>query len=132
MNNAITTLVGDELERGRNNWRGSLAAPNDSVYGTPSRAGRVVKFNPIDKSMTDIGPDFVDGWNSYHWYEAAMADNGVIYCPPCHFRRGILKIDTNTDNVTELDRNLLPEQGDGMWASCAAALDGWMYLLHAL
>ena len=60
-----------------------------------------------------------------------MTDSGVIYCPSLSSSyRGILKIDTNTDNVTELNFNFLPENGRGlsvMWASCAAA----MHLLHA-
>ena len=38
-----------------------------------------------------------------------MTANGIIYCPPTDDDRGILKIDTNTDNVTELDANLLPD-----------------------
>ena len=47
-----------------------------------------------------------------------MTDSGVIYCPPNHKDRGILKIDTNIDNVTELDANLLPEEVRGaMWMS---------------
>ena len=57
MNNAITTLVGEELE-GNNTWGGSLAAPNGSIYGIPSHAGRVLKFNPVDITITEIGPDF--------------------------------------------------------------------------
>ena len=58
-----------------------------------------------------------------------------MYCPPIASRgRGILKIDTNTDNVTELDINLLLERGhNNMWKSCALALDGCIYFmpLHA-
>ena len=62
-----------------------------------------------------------------------MNDTGIIYCPPEGYRRGILKIDTNTDDVTELEVNLLPEEGDGdMWASCALAIDGCMYFMPAL
>ena len=33
------------------------AAPN-SLYGTPCYAPGVVKFNPVDKLTTHIGPDF--------------------------------------------------------------------------
>ena len=51
------TLVGEELE-GKCKWSGTLAAPNGSLYGIPSAARRVVKFNPVDKSTTRIGPDF--------------------------------------------------------------------------
>ena len=62
------------------------------------------------------------------WVSGAITDSGVIYCPHDD-DRGILKIDTNTDNVTELDVNLLPERGGCMWSSCAAALDGCIYFM---
>ena len=128
--NAITTLVGEE-EEGEDKWIGTLAAPNGSLYGIPYYAGRVAKFNPLDKSMTHIGPDF--GYYLYKWYRGAITDNGVIYCPPGDpggNNRGILKIDTNTDDVTELNVNLLPEQGSYfIWKSCALALDGCIYFM---
>ena len=121
MEHAISTLVGEELE-GENKWGETFAASNGFLYGIPGDARQVAKFNPVDESFTHIGPDFGDD-NS--WYEGAMPSNGIIYCPPrCDENRGILKIDTNTDNVTELDVNLLPERGYYMWESCALALDG--------
>jgi len=77
--------------------------------------------------MTHIGPDFGDGRK---WSSGAITDNGIIYCTlEDSFDRGILKIDTNTDTVTELDANLLPEQGGCMWISCAVALDGCIYFM---
>ena len=97
MNNAITMLVGEELGGGGNKYGGTLgrvnkyggtlAAPNGSVYGIPCSARRVSKLNPIDKSITHIGPDF--GYNQYIWYEwkwigGAITDSGIIYCPPCN------------------------------------------------
>ena len=127
MSDVISTLVGEELEGGDTKWKGTLAAPNGYLYGIPLSARRVVKFNPVDYSMTFIGPDFGDGW--FKWYNGAINDSGIIYCVPCNSRRGILKIDTNTDNVTELDANLLPEQGDHMWVSCAVAVDGCIYFM---
>ena len=127
MSDVITTLVGEEVE-GYHKWGGTLAAPNGSVYGIPYHARRVVKFNTIDKSMTLIGPDFGDGYR-FKWNEGAISGSGVIYCPPEDNDRGILKIDTNTDDVTELDVNLLPERGSNLWASCAAALDGCIYFM---
>ena len=57
MSNAITTLVGEEQE-GSNTYIQTLAAPNGSLYGLGS--SRVAKFNPIDTSMTLIGPHLVD------------------------------------------------------------------------
>ena len=40
-----STLVGEELE-GRVKWGGTMAAPNGFLYGIPSWASRVAKFNP--------------------------------------------------------------------------------------
>ena len=92
-----------------------------------SRDIRVIKFDPVDNSITHIGPDFGSG---YKWYRGTMANIGVIYSPPWDEDCGILKIDTNTDTVTELDANLLPEQGGAcMCISCAAALDGCIYFV---
>ena len=129
MSNAITTLVGEELADGYK-WWGTMAAPNGSLYGIPCNTGRVLKFNPVDKSITHIGPDFGNG---HWWYRGAMTISGIIYCPPCDFDdHGIRKIDTNTNTVTVLNRNLLflPEQDtDMMWMSCAAAIDGCVYFM---
>ena len=59
-----------------------------------------------------------------------MTDGGIIYCVPrSNINRGILKIDTNTDNVTELHVDLLPEQGRDLWYACALALDGCIYFM---
>ena len=129
MSNLITALVGEQLEEGEDDkWCGTLAAPNGSVYGIPWEAASVAKFNPVEKSITHVGPDFVGGTK---WYRGAMTDSGVIYCPPYDDDRGILKIDTNTDTATELDRNLLPEQGV-MLHSSAAALDGCIYFMPSV
>ena len=78
--NVITTLVGEELEEESEKYGETVAAPNGSLYGIPACARKVVKFDPVDKSITYIGPDFeIDGMK---WYAGAMTDNGVIYCPP--------------------------------------------------
>ena len=127
IDNPITSLVGEELGRGDHKWRKILAAPNGSLYGIPCGARKVVKFNPVDKSIAYIGPDFDD--YDVKWWRGAMTDGGIIYCPPCESNRGILNIDTNTDTVTELDRNLLPQRGHCNWISCAAALDGCIYCM---
>ena len=125
MTNLISTLVGEERITQGSYWD-SVSAPNGCIYGIPSGARRVIKFNPVDKSITYIGPDFGDEWK---WMRGAMADSGIIYCPPFN-SHGILKIDTNTDTVTKLDVNLLPERGTySMWDSCAAALDGCIYFV---
>ena len=96
-------------------------------YAIPHSARQVVKFNPVNESMTRIGPVF--GNHTLTWYGGAMTVRGIIYCPPFTSGHGILKIDTNTDTVTELDKNLLPERGLHMWLLFAAALDGCIYFM---
>ena len=123
--------MGQELGKELGNlfrWKGTLTAPNGSLYGIPYCARRAVKFNPVDKSISCIGPDF--GSRLWKWYRGAITDSGIIYCPPYEKGLGVLKIDTNTDTVTVLDVDLLPEQGSGaMWVSCVAALDGCIYFM---
>jgi len=105
-----------------------------SIYGIPEHAHKRIKFNPLNKFITHIGPDFGDDiWNK--WRNGVMAENKVIYCPPDNIDRGILRIDTKTDVVTELDVDLHPKRGDennafhAMWKSCALALDGCIYFM---
>ena len=82
MNNPITTLVGEEMGlRGDVNWYGTLAAPNGSLYGIPFAARRVSKFNPVDKSITAIGPVLLGGRQG-KWRRGAISGSGIIYCPP--------------------------------------------------
>ena len=135
MVSAISTLIGKVLKK-YDKWSRTLAAPNGYLYGLPKCFRRVVKFNPIDKSITIIGPDLGLGWK---WLRGAMTDSGVIYCPPyLSNNRHILKIDTNTDMVTVLNANLLLLEEDWvlglsirMWESCALALNGCIYCMPA-
>ena len=128
----LSTVIGEVPEgsdKWSDKWIGSVAAANGSVYGIPHEARKVVKFNPVDESMTRIGPDLGD--DDFKWSRGAITKNGIIYCPPCFEDYGVLKIDTNTDNVTELDVNLLPEICDEgrMWLSCDVAPDGCVYFM---
>ena len=105
------------------------AAPNGSLYVIPDSARRVAKFNTVNKSMTHIGPDLGD--DLVKWFRGSITDNGVIYSVPCNEHCGVLKIDTNTDNVAELDTNLLPEQGWLVSVEIMCCRSRWVHLLHA-
>ena len=99
MHNAITSLVGEELEglidlsgimaaggeqlEEGSKWIGTLATPNGYLYGIPCYARRVGKFNPVGKSFTHIGPDLGNG---YKWVRGAITDCGIIYCVPFYTR----------------------------------------------
>jgi hypothetical protein len=97
-------------------------------YGIPCDARRVVKFNPVDKSLTEIGPDLGDG--EMKWHCGVRANNGRIYCAPFDADH-ILKIDTIDGTVETLDNVELPETGHYLWQSGALAADNYIYYLPA-
>ena len=76
MVSAISSLIGEELGGNEGSkWSETVAGVNGSLYGIlPLHARRVVEFNPLDNSMTPIGPDFGGGWK---WWGGAMTDSGV-------------------------------------------------------
>ena len=122
---SLTTLIGDEIQGGEK-WSDFVDGKNGFFYGIPFSAHRVVKFNPVDKSLTEIGPDFGD--DEYKWGCGVRDNNGSIYCAP-YLADHILKIKTNDDTVETLDDVELPETGDGLWQSGALAPDNHIYYM---
>jgi hypothetical protein len=98
------------------------------LYGIPCDAPRVVKFNPLDKSLTEIGPDFGEGGEK--WLCGVLANTGSIYCAPGDADQ-ILKIDTIRGTVETLDDVELPETGGALWESGALATDNHIYYMPA-
>ena len=98
---SLTTLIdiGDEIQD-RWKWCDFVDGKDGFFYGIPSSARHVVRFNPLDKSLTEIGPDFGEG--GCKWKCGVRAKTGSIYCAP--FRADhILKIDTIQGTVETLD-----------------------------
>ena len=124
---SVTTLVGNEIE-GVAKWCVSARGADDCIYGIPCDARRVVKFNPVHNSLTEIGPDL--GEREWKWVCGVLADNGCIYCIPSGHdgSNQILKIDSINGTVTLLDVRL-PETGTGLWYSGALAIDGCIYFM---
>jgi hypothetical protein len=123
---SLTTLIGDEIE-GDRKWSSFVDGGDGFFYGIPYFARRVVKFNPLDKSMTEIGPDL--GELGCKWICGVLANTGSIYCAPCNADH-ILKIDTIQGTVETLDGVELPETGDHLlWASGALARDNHIYYM---
>jgi hypothetical protein len=121
---SLTTLIGDEIQ-GRHKWSSFVDGGDGFLYGIPFHARRVVKFNPLDKSLTEIGPDLGFGMK---WKCGVRANTGNIYCAPFHADH-ILKISTNDGTVETLDDIELPETGRGLWASGALAQDNNIYYM---
>jgi hypothetical protein len=122
------TFIGDVMRRGMQyKWSAFVDGGDGFLYGIPYDARRVVKFNPLDKSLTEIGPDL--GYRGDKWYCGVRANNGRIYCAPYHSNH-ILKIDPIQGTVETLDDVELPETGNGyLWASGALAQDNHIYYM---
>jgi len=126
MEPSLTTLIGDEIE-GDNKWSTFVDGKNGFFYGIPYNARRVVKFNPLDKSLTEIGPDL--GEFGSKWKCGVLANSSSIYCAP-YGAEHVLKININDGTVETLDDVELPERGHaGLWASGALAPDNLIYYM---
>jgi len=56
INSCLTSLIGDEIKETMR-WSTFVDGGDGFLYGIPDHASRVIKFNPLDKSFTEIGPD---------------------------------------------------------------------------
>jgi hypothetical protein len=122
---SLTTLIGDEIQ-GDDKWLNFVDGKNGFLYGIPCNARRVVKFNPVDKSLTEIGPDLGEGGRK--WVCGVLANTGSIYCAPFSADL-ILKIDTIQGTVETLDNVEVPEIGYCLWVSGALASDNHIYYM---
>jgi hypothetical protein len=123
---SLTTLIGDEIQ-GDRKWSDFVDGEDGFFYGIPSCARRVVKFNPLDKSLTEIGPDFGD--DLAKWTCGVRANTGDIYCAPCNADH-ILKIKTSDGTVETLENVELPETArNSSWVSGALAQDTNIYYM---
>ena len=79
---SLATLIDIENEiQGQEKWSSFVDGGDGFFYGIPFDARRVVKFDPLDKSLTEIGPDLVD--RACKWECGVRANTGSIYCAPC-------------------------------------------------
>jgi hypothetical protein len=119
----LATLIGDDIQ-GDEKWLAFVDGGDGFFYGIPYNARRVVKFNPLDKSLTEIGPDLGEG--EFKWLCGVRDKNGNIYCAPYYAER-ILKINTNDGTVETLDDVELPDTGG--YSSGALATDNNIYYM---
>ena len=90
-------------------------------------ARRVVKFDPVDKSLTHIGQDL--GVGKGKWLKGDLANNGCIYCVPADRFAQILNVDTINGTTTVLDVQMPEPNKIERWFSGALALDGCIYFM---
>mmetsp|Transcript_18930 Transcript_18930/g.28776 ORF Transcript_18930/g.28776 Transcript_18930/m.28776 type:complete len:113 (+) Transcript_18930:190-528(+) len=112
------------MGNGWNLWMARIEFCTVFVFRIPYNARRVVKFNPVDKSLTETGPE--QGYVVAKWRSGVLANNSRIYCAPACAEH-ILKINTNDGTVETLNDVELPETGYFLcWASGALATDNNM------
>jgi hypothetical protein len=128
---SLTTFIdiGDQIQ-GDDKWSAFVDGGDGFFYGIPCDARRVVKFDPLDKSLTEIGPDLGEG--EFKWMCGVLANNRCIYCAP-YDAQHILKIDTIHGTVETLHNVELPETDAhlNLWASGALASDNNIYYMPA-
>ena len=127
---SLTTLlditIGNEI-LGKWKWWDFVDGGDGCLYGIPFNARHVVKFNLLDNSFTEIGPDF--GEFGRKWMCGVLDNIGNIYCAP-YDAEHILKIDTIQSTVETLDDIELPETGAGSsWNSGALGADNNIYYM---
>jgi hypothetical protein len=129
---ALVALVGEDVlaeqEQDMMKWSCFVKGKDGFLYGIPHGARRVVKFNPIDKSMELIGPVV-----HYEWFCGVLfAKNGLIYCPPHYFNSQMLKINT-IDSTVEVIVVEMPPWFDSdygaAWMSGAVGPDECIYYM---
>jgi hypothetical protein len=78
----VATMVGKRIilsiGQNRSKWDGFVNGNDGFLYGIPYNARRVVKFNPVDKSMKMIGP--ILGEND-EWCCGILAKGGLHLLP---------------------------------------------------
>jgi hypothetical protein len=121
----LTTIIDFTID-GDHKWSAFVDGGDGFFYGIPSNAPRVVKFDPLVKSLTEIGPDLGEGEGK--WMCGVLANTGSIYCAP-FCAEHVLKIDTIQGTVETLDDVELPEIGDCLWESGALAPDNSIYFM---
>ena len=126
---SLTALIDIDDETEENDkWLDFVDGKDGFLYGIPCNARRVVKFNPLDKSLTEIGPDLSEVGGK--WICGVRANTGSIYCAPFNTEH-ILKIgDTIQGTVETLyDVELPAETGTYLWSSGALAADNSIYYM---
>ena len=73
------THVGNVYEN-RPKWRGGVIASNGFVYGIPSSATKMLKFNPITESSILVGNSL--GGEKEKWVDGVLGLDGFIYGVP--------------------------------------------------
>ena len=111
-------------------WNDFVDGEDGYLYGIPKQGSCVVRFNPLDKSIQEIGPEFDDDDDAW-WVVGVRAKNGCIYCVPGEDGRdGILKICTVSGEVEVLDHLELPYAKSEGWISGALSPnDGNIYFM---
>ena len=75
----MAALVGAELPGGGKKWYGGVLAADGNIYGIPSNATQVLRFDPRTQQATLVGDELPGG---VKWSGGVLAADGNIYGIP--------------------------------------------------
>lgn len=91
-------LIGDDLGRGGDKWKGGVLAQNSMIYCIPYCARRVLRIDPWRHRTVVVGDNLGDVYGK--WSCGILARNGSIYCLPGKARR-VLRINPGLEGEEE-------------------------------
>lgn len=117
------SIVGSSIRR----WVGVVKADNGKIYGIPSRASKVLEFNPSDGSINLLGNLDSLSVASAKWNTGTLSSDGKIYAFPW-ITDHILQINTLDGSVNIYGSSQLPIVNTG-WGTCVEGLNNKIYSL---
>ena len=115
----------------RDIWHGTVAAADGCVYGIPSHATSVLRFDPRTQELSTFGDLRGDGVDSVRYRSGILGPSGrFIFCVPAKAAR-VLCIDTKTQTC-ELIGDDFDSSKSGKWVGGGLGGDGLIYCIPHL
>jgi len=83
----ITTSQQEQEQEQQQQWKngyvGSVTGADGCVYGIPSKASQIIKFNPTEQTTTLLGEkNIFHGYQGYKWAGGVLGQDNCVYgCP---------------------------------------------------
>lgn len=115
----------------------AVLAPNGFIYSPPyNNSTSIIKIDPSTDTATTFGGPYPTGF--FKWGGGCLAPNGMLYFVPTASNglnpggRGILKIDPETDTITEIGQGQILGAGTNSgWGAACVGHDGMVYGIPA-
>ncbi len=118
------TSVGDDLLRdgGEGGYKGMVAGDDGYLYGIPSSTAKLVRFNPIDESITHVLGETRIDFTRFH---GAIIRDGFIYA--INAKGLVLEIDLEQRSHTFIENTVLSKKDCIGWGRGILGNDRCIY-----